>query len=68
VVTTAFPSVRDSIPEGAGLVVDQTDDGLVEGMKKFLAGEVPSRRLDWDDYNSVAMRQFYRAIGADAGD
>lgn len=65
IVTTAFSSVGGSVPEGAGVVVEQTDEALVEGMELFLAGKVPSKRLDWDSYNENAMQQFYRAIGAD---
>jgi glycosyltransferase involved in cell wall biosynthesis len=65
VISTRFPSVAGSVPDGAGVVVEQTDDALVEGMEKFLANQVPSKRLDWEAYNADAMQQFYRAIGAD---
>ena len=65
VISTRFPSVAGSVPEGAGVVVEQTDDALVEGMERFLAHQVPSKRLDWDAYNADAMQQFYKAIGAD---
>ena len=34
-------------------------------MERFLAHQVPSKRLDWDAYNADAMQQFYKAIGAD---
>ena len=65
VITTRFPSVAGSVPEGAGLIVEQTVDALAEGMEQVLSGKVPSRRLDWEAYNGDAMRQFYCAIGAD---
>lgn len=68
IVTTAFSSVSGSVPPGAGLIVEQSDEALAEGMEQFLAGKVPSKRLDWDSYNATAMQQFYRAIGAEAGD
>ena len=42
VVTTAFSSVGDSVPEDAGIVVPQTDQGVADGMQRFLAGEVPA--------------------------
>lgn len=62
VVTTAFSSVGDSVPPGAGLVVPQTVAGVADGMRQFLAGKVPSSTLDAHDYNRAAMEQFDRAV------
>ncbi|HYO40525.1 MAG TPA: glycosyltransferase [Nocardioidaceae bacterium] len=62
VVTTAFSSVGDSVPPGAGLVVPQTVKGVAQGMRRFLAGEVPSATLDAAAYNRSAMQQFDRAV------
>ena len=52
-----FPSVAGSVPEGAGLIVEQNVDALAEGMEQVLTGDVPSQRLDWAAYNGDAMRQ-----------
>jgi len=65
VITTAFTSVGDSVPEGAGLVVPQTVKGLAKGMRAFLDGKVPSLKLDPVAYNAEAMRQFDAAIHHD---
>ncbi len=62
VVTTAFSSVGDSVPPGAGLVVPQTVKGVAQGMRQFLAGKVPSATLDARAYNRAAMEQFDRAV------
>jgi|1186.fasta_scaffold03862_2 CDP-glycerol glycerophosphotransferase len=62
VITTAFTSVGDSVPEGAGLVVPQTVKGVAQGMLAFLDGKVPSLPLDPVEYNAEAMRQFDAAI------
>ncbi len=62
VVTTAFSSVGDSVPAGAGLVVPQTVAGVADGMRQFLAGKVPSSTLDAHAYNRAAMEQFDRAV------
>jgi CDP-glycerol glycerophosphotransferase (TagB/SpsB family)/glycosyltransferase involved in cell wall biosynthesis len=64
VVTTAFASVGDSVPEDAGIVVPQTVAGVAGGMERFLKGEVPAHTLDYEAYNAVAMEQFYAAIGS----
>jgi glycosyltransferase involved in cell wall biosynthesis len=62
IITTAFTSVGDSVPEGAGLVVPQTVKGVANGMRAFLRGDVPSLPLDPVAYNAEAMRQFDAAI------
>jgi CDP-glycerol glycerophosphotransferase len=64
IVTTSFSSVRDSVPEDAGVVVPLSVEGVASGMRRFLAGNVPASRLDADEYNRRAMEQFYAAIGA----
>ena len=64
VVTTAFSSVGDSVPQDAGLVVPQTVKGVADGMLRFLAGEVPAHELDTDEYNRNAIEQFNRAIAS----
>src|ERR671920_1137513 len=68
VVTTAFSSVGDSVPEGAGLVVPQTVQGVAKGMERFLAGEVPAHELDPDEYNREAMEEFDRVIARSGPD
>jgi CDP-glycerol glycerophosphotransferase len=64
VITTAFSSVGDSVPKGAGIVVPQTVRGVAHGLERFLRNEVPAGALDYDDYNRRAMGQVYRAIGS----
>lgn len=62
VITTAFASVGDSVPEGTGVVVPQTVEGVARGMERFIAGEVPAGVLDSDAYNKAAITQFETAI------
>jgi len=64
VVTTAFASVGDSVPEDAGIVVPQTVKGVANGLRRFLDGEVPAHALDGEDYNRRAVEEFVAAIGA----
>lgn len=64
VVTVAFGSAADALPEGVGLVVPATDEGLADGMEAFLAGKVPTAKFDDVTYNEGALEQFYSAIGA----
>lgn len=64
VVTTDFSSSRGAMPQGTGLIVPRSVEGLVGGMNAFFAGDVPSPGFDPADYNRSAMAEFYRAIGA----
>ena len=64
VVTTAFSSVGDSVPEDAGIVVPQTVAGVADGLRRFLDGRVPAQALDGEEYNRRAVEEFVAAIGA----
>ena len=63
VVTTRFASVDSALPPGQGLIVDCSVDGVAEGMRAFLRGEVPRPQFDAAAYNQQAVAQFIRAIG-----
>ena len=64
IVTTGFSSVSGVLPQGHGLVVPLTVNGVAAGMLAYLRGEVPAPKFDHDRYNYEAVQQFYRAIGA----
>lgn len=66
VLTTAFGSARSALPEGTGLIVEQDDQALADGMRQAIRGGIPTSEFDADAYNRKAMEQFYRAIGADS--
>ncbi|GAB3527360.1 CDP-glycerol glycerophosphotransferase family protein [Arthrobacter monumenti] len=64
VLTTAFGSAKSALPDGMGLIVEQDDEALAEGMRKAIQREIPTGFFDADAYNRRAMDEFYRAIGA----
>jgi CDP-glycerol glycerophosphotransferase len=68
VVTVSFGSVRDALPEGSGLIVPRTDDGLAGGLRAYLRGDVAMTPFDDEAYNDTVVEQFYRAIGAAPGE
>lgn len=63
VVTVAFGSARDALPEGVGLIVPATDQGLAAGMSAYLAGLVPTAKFDDLNYNAESLDQFQSDIG-----
>ncbi|KRF23264.1 glycosyltransferase [Phycicoccus sp. Soil803] len=65
IVTTRFPSVRGSLPEGVGYETDLTPEALADGMSAFLRGAVDQVDFDYVAYNQIAAHQFLSAIGAE---
>lgn len=66
IVTVNFPSAANALPAGTGLVVPQSVEGLADGMRTFLEGNVPSPQFDADAYNTKAVGEFLTAIGIDS--
>ncbi|MCI0156152.1 CDP-glycerol glycerophosphotransferase family protein [Leifsonia shinshuensis] len=64
IVTVEFASAKNALPKGSGLVVPQTVEGVADGLRAFLRGDVPNGGFDWAGYNRKAVAEFYRAIGA----
>lgn len=62
IVTVRFGSVKDALPEGQMLVVDQTVDALADGLRDYLDGKVESASLDPEDYNARALRDFMATL------
>lgn len=58
-VSVEFDSVHDALPDSAIRIVPQSDEGLAEGMRAFLRGEVSKSFLDGIAYNRAAVLEFY---------
>ena len=63
VVATHFASVDSALPPGQGLVVERSVEGVADGMRAFLRGDVPRPRFDAVSYSRQAVAQFLRAVG-----
>lgn len=61
-ISTDIPGPRSVLSEGKGLLVENSVDGLIYGMKKYLETEVPQTRFDYEEYTNNAMSSFYKAI------
>jgi CDP-glycerol glycerophosphotransferase (TagB/SpsB family)/glycosyltransferase involved in cell wall biosynthesis len=66
VITTRFASVDSALPPGEGLVVERSVEGVADGMRAFLRGEVPTPHFDSVSYNRQAVAQFVRAVGLES--
>lgn len=65
VVSVSFASVRNSLDDSRGIIVDQDEVSLAAGMCDFLEGRMVSNvEFDYESYNEEMMKEFYAAIGA----
>ncbi|MGH1549083.1 CDP-glycerol glycerophosphotransferase family protein [Leifsonia poae] len=64
IVTVEFASAKNALPVGSGMVVPQTVEGVADGMRAYLRGDVPDSHFDYVAYNRKAVAEFYAAIGA----
>lgn len=58
VISTDISGPRTFMKENGGLLVENSETGLYEGMKMLLNGEVPVMNVDYDDYNKKAIEEF----------
>jgi len=63
VITTDIPGPRSVVEGGYGMIVENSVDGLVDGMRAFLSGgAVQDRSFDYRGYHDEAMGMFYDKI------
>lgn len=58
VVSTDIPGPRGFLREHGGALVEDSQEGLYQGMKALLAGEVKGMDVDYDAYNRTAVEEF----------
>lgn len=68
IVSTAFASVHDALPDRAIHVVGQSDAALAGGMLAFLNGEVPRSSLDIDAYRAEVAAEFSAIVDGESAD
>jgi len=66
VISTDISGPRSVLKDGLGLLVDNSEDGLVEGMLKFLEDEESiSKEFNYKEYNKKALDMFYLKVLGD---
>ena len=62
IVCTDIESTRDVIESGYGELVENSIDGLAEGMERYLRGEVKAALFDFDAYENRSLDRFYDVV------
>lgn len=62
-VSTDIPGPRAFMKQYGGMLVENSTDGVLDGMKKCLSGEVPEKlNINYEQYNMEAIEQFERML------
>lgn len=62
VISTDIPGPRGILQEGYGQLVENSEEGLFEGMKHYILEGSQFKKFDYVDYNQHAMDTFYKEI------
>ena len=64
VISTAISGPKEFLEQGYGRIVDDSEDGLYEGMCDFeKTGLSDLKSFDAEAFHSQAVKEFYNAIG-----
>ena len=64
VISTAISGPKEFLEQGYGRIVDDSEDGLYEGMCDFeKTGLSDLKSFDAEAFNAQAVKEFYDAIG-----
>ena len=62
IIGTDVPGIHSVISGTAGLLVENTIDGIAKGMDKFINGEIKASNVNHKKYNDEALQQFYSIV------
>ncbi|MDK1359317.1 CDP-glycerol glycerophosphotransferase family protein [Arthrobacter sp. zg-Y1219] len=58
VISTDVVGPRSVLEDGYGLLVENSEEGLADGFRKFFTGQIPHRKLDYELYQKEALDKF----------
>ena len=62
IVSTNLDGPRSFLDKNHGVMVDNSEEGILEGMKMLLNNEVKVMGVDYKKYNEEAMNEFYKLL------
>ena len=48
--------------QNGGRLVENSEEGIYQGMKELLQGNVPCMNVDYEAYNQQALKEFYQML------
>lgn len=58
VISTDIKGPRNFVKKNGGTLVENSEDGIYEGMKMLLSGQIKPMGVDYEQYNKKAVEQF----------
>lgn len=62
IILSDFLTAKDSCYPNSQLLIGHTEEDILDGLVKFIRGEVPSEKYDVNLYNQEAFNEFVKAI------
>jgi CDP-glycerol glycerophosphotransferase len=62
IISTDIPGSRSVLKDGYGELVENSENGLIKGIEKFLTTNIPSKKFNYVDYNKEALKMFYYEV------
>lgn len=62
IISTDIPGPSEFLKQGYGLVVENSTDGLLNGMQQAALDKIPKLKYDFDAHNQNAIQQFYKIL------
>lgn len=63
VVSTDVDGPHSFLLENGGCLVEDSEEGLVDGMQALLDGKVPVMKIDYEKYNKTCIEEFENLLG-----
>ena len=61
IISTDIESTR-AMGDYAGVLVENSEEGILKGMHDFASGEIQSKHSDFEKYNERAVEEFKELI------
>ena len=65
VISTNLDGPRKFMDQNKGVLVENSEDGILDGMKMLLNNKVKVMHVDYKKYNAEALNEFYKLLDGD---
>ena len=62
VISTDIQGPRGFLQKYNGYLVENSEEGIYQGMIDYLDGKVKTMNIDFENYNKLAVEEFYELI------
>ncbi len=63
VISTNIDGPKKFMEKNNGVMVENSEEGIYNGMERLLKGEIKPMKVDYDKYNEEALKGYYSLLG-----